>query len=303
MNCIIIIKIYSFIKTEHDCFECKNYKLRVNETAFKCVEKCSLLHYYDSGVKECLPCYEHCYECTGPGNTIGPGGCTKCSNALVENDFDYSVIKCIASENYTCGENFFTGVVPENLKSHPLKGKKICRKCNDECVNCFDNGVKLHTQCARCRNHFSESHLECVSNCSMQRNEYSLASTNICRACNVECKSERGCYGPGVHECNECRAYKLTYKDASRFLDYLSMLKSKQSELTTQMNNSLKSQLEFYKEMIANFLNHKSSQELNYQDGMSEIDEENVVFCVSECPTLMPYKTGDLFCTDSMKSM
>ena len=58
-------------KTERDCVECRNYKLKVNQTAFQCVEKCPLLHYSDSAKKECLPCYEHCYECTGPKDTIG----------------------------------------------------------------------------------------------------------------------------------------------------------------------------------------------------------------------------------------
>jgi len=193
--------------------------------------------------------------------------------------------------------------VPENLKAHPLKGKKVCRKCNDECMNCFDNGVKLNMQCDQCRNYYSESHLECVNNCSIQRNEFLLEGTNICKSCNVECKSEGGCYGGGVNQCNECRAYKLAYKDAARFVDYLLVLKSKQSELSTQLNNSLKSQLDFYKEMIKNFMDFKNRQQSNFNDRVTEIDEENMVFCVSECPTLMPYKTGNLYCTDSRKSM
>lgn len=152
-------------------------------------------------------------------------------------------------------------------------------------------------QCEQCRNYYSDSHLECVANCSIQRNEYLLEGTNICKSCNVECKSEAGCFGGGVNQCNECRAYKLTYKDAARFVEYLFMLKSKQSELNTQLNNSLKSQLEYYKEMINYFIDYKNGQ------GVTEVDEDNMVFCISECPTLMPYKTGNLFCTDSKKSM
>ena len=183
--------------------------------------------------------------------------------------------------------------MPENLRSHPLKGKKVCRKCNSECVNCFGSGAKLHTQCEQCRNFYSEISLECVSNCSVQRNEYLLEGTKTCKACNVECKSGAGCFGSGVNQCNECRAYKLAYNDAKRFIEFLGTLKSKESELSSQMSNSLNTQLEFYKEIIKNFNNNSNSKDLN---------EDNIVFCVSECPTIMPYKTGNLFCTDNKKS-
>ena len=278
--------------------------MRVNKTTIKCVEKCPLLTYSDPVSKECLPCYKDCYECTGPKETIGPGGCTKCSNALVSNDAAYSIVKCIAKEVDTCGDNHFIKVVPENLKTHPLKGKRVCRKCDDECDNCYDNGVQLHTQCEKCRNFYSVASNECVSNCSMQRNEYAESGKQVCRSCSSECKSGKGCRGSGVHECNECRAYKLSYTDAKRYIDHLNDLKSRQHELDTQMNNSLRSQLEFYREFIQNFNQHMLESGFEYMSayGSSNIDRDRVEFCVSECPAMLPYKTANMFCTDNKKS-
>lgn len=73
--------------------------------------------------------------------------------------------------------------MPQNLKTHPLKGKHVCRKCNDECDECYENGVKLNTQCKKCKNLYSNSTGECVKNCT-SHNEYLDDSKMSCLSCN-----------------------------------------------------------------------------------------------------------------------
>ena len=141
--------------------------MSVNETAGKCVEKCPASHYVDNVEMRCRPCHKDCFGCSGPGDFIGPGGCTKCASGIVKNDADYSVVKCIERRNeLNCSSDEFPTLVPEYLKHHALRSKPVCRKCNDECLGCFQNGAALHTQCKSCRNFFSSSNKECVKNCS-----------------------------------------------------------------------------------------------------------------------------------------
>ncbi len=156
------------IKSEYECKKCNNFNLTINGTS-RCVEKCPISHYSDSTDPEnkiCLPCYKDCYGCTGPKDYITAGGCTKCHSALVNNDQSYTILKCIEKETYDCTNNEFSVLVPSYMQTHPLKGKNVCRKCNNECEECFDNGVKLNTQCKKCKNFYSNSTGECVRNCS-----------------------------------------------------------------------------------------------------------------------------------------
>ncbi len=126
----------------------------------------------------CRPCYKDCYGCTGPGETIGQNGCTRCYSALVSNDQAYSILKCIEKDDYECSRSEFSMIVPESLKNHPLKGKKVCRKCNDVCDNCFENGAKLGTQCKKCKHFYSNLSGECVYNCS-SHSEYLESETKV----------------------------------------------------------------------------------------------------------------------------
>ena len=96
----------------------------------------------------------------------------------VNNDPGYSIIECIDKNNYNCVDNEFSVLVPESLRSHPLRGKKVCRKCHNECDNCFENGAKLDTQCKRCRNFYSNATGECVRNCSAN-SEYLEPGTKV----------------------------------------------------------------------------------------------------------------------------
>ena len=77
--------------TNFDCYACKNYKLQVNATHFKCLSACPITHYKDESTMTCFPCFKDCYGCTGPSMTIEQNGCTKCSSALVENDAQFSI--------------------------------------------------------------------------------------------------------------------------------------------------------------------------------------------------------------------
>jgi L1 cell adhesion molecule len=144
----------------------------------RCVEKCPSSHYFDAKSNVCLPCHESCFGCTGPKDTIEPGGCTKCASALVQNDDDYTIVKCILRETYECNNNYFLDLVPPNLKSHPLVGKTVCRECNNECDNCYQNGAHLNTECEKCKNYYSKASNKCVSNCSLN-NEYEEPGTKV----------------------------------------------------------------------------------------------------------------------------
>jgi L1 cell adhesion molecule len=175
--------------TELDCATCKHFTMsdKTNSTGQKCVNKCPVTHYSvgaedESGAspRMCLPCDENCFGCTGPRNTIAPDGCIKCASALVDNDHSYTIAQCIRREEFNCSteEGLFYDVVPSNLKTHALKGKTVCRRCNDECDGCYKNGPLLGTQCAVCRNFYSKSTNECVGDC-LYHNEYLQAGTKV----------------------------------------------------------------------------------------------------------------------------
>ena len=218
---------------------CLHYELKQNVTNMirrMCVNKCLSSHYPDNTAKVCRECDSSCYGCTGPRNTISPGGCTNCNSALVDNDAAYSVIKCVKRDEFVCSkvaksipvrhrssnsggnnngapiikdddysdtmedlsnyydddeqhddnyengggdEYYFWNLVPENLPTHPLKGKTVCRKCNRECAGgCFSNGALLGENCKQCRHFYSNSTNECVSNCS-KYNEYPEKGTKV----------------------------------------------------------------------------------------------------------------------------
>jgi L1 cell adhesion molecule len=164
-------------ETDMDCFECKNYKLILNGNQFQCVNSCPITHYNDPINKLCLPGYRDCFGCTGPNKTIGPKGCTKCSSALVDNDPAYTILKCILLEEFGCESNghFIDHV---HLTSHPLKGKSVCRKCNDECDGCYKSGDNLNSQCKKCKYFLSKSNNRCVFNCTAH-NEYTELNTKV----------------------------------------------------------------------------------------------------------------------------
>jgi hypothetical protein len=168
--------------TNHDCFECRNYKLTLKYGHFKCVNTCPITHYHDKANKLCLPCYRDCFGCTGPNKTIEPNGCTKCSSALVDNDAAYSVLKCTILDEFECGSGHYIDVV--SLPNHPLRGKDVCRKCKSECNDCYKDGdifIKddpTKSECKACRNFLSKTTNRCVFNCTTH-NEYIEPNTKV----------------------------------------------------------------------------------------------------------------------------
>ena len=171
-------------ETDMNCFECKNYKLIYNGDQFKCVNTCPMTHYNDRVNKLCLPCYSDCFGCTGPGKTIEPNGCTKCSSAIVDNDPSYTIIKCILLEEFDCTNDHFIDHVPLYLANHPLRGKAVCRKCKDECNEChkfgdsYVAGDQLKSECKKCKYFLSKSTNRCVFNCTAH-NEYIQPNTEV----------------------------------------------------------------------------------------------------------------------------
>lgn len=126
-------------------------------------------------------------------------------------------------------------------------------------------------------------------------------------SCNSECKL--GCKGTAIYECNECRGFKLYLKDASKIVELLSSDKLRSIEDNDQKQIELSTQL--IKHIQLN-KNEESSQDSNlyqiiknYQEyyikkvefDNSLPDEDNTLFCVSECPPQMPFQNSNLFCT------
>lgn len=159
--------------TEYDCFSCANYKIITNSTS-KCLKQCPLTHYADKVTRQCLPCAESCYSCNGPEETISENGCVDCNSALVDNDSAYTILKCALREN--CPEGFIPDVI--KTKNHPLKGRIVCRKCNNECDGCVESGVLLNQNCIKCKHFHSNTTNECVNSCSIY-NEYIKNGTNV----------------------------------------------------------------------------------------------------------------------------
>ena len=278
-------------------------------------------------MRTCLPCFENCYGCTGPREVIAPDGCTRCASALVDSDHAYSILQCIQRDEFNCSTDHFYDLVPPYLKTHPLRGKAVCRKCHQECENCFQNGAMLHTQCERCRHYYSKSTNECVNDCSYH-NEYLEADTKNCQPCNSECKL--GCTGSNNYECKECRSFRIHFADVRRIVEEMvaqkydiSQSRSQHSDLSDnqiQVDQSAKllddliqanahalnqsntsgtmkdNKLENLIELIKHYKEYHLRREytVNSESNSSKIE---VVFCINECPLMMPYQTMDLFCT------
>jgi hypothetical protein len=231
----------------------------------------------------------------------------------VHNDASYSVLKCIDRESYNCTENTFWDLVPEYLKEHNLRGKTVCRKCNSECHNCYKNGATFGIECEKCANLYSKSSGQCVANCSSS-GEYLEAGTKYCLPCNKEC--EKGCTGQNIYECKQCRLYKITLADVKRLLDSLTGNQQEMVPLPQQQEQGkdvahaqlnpdnelanaklIQSIIDNYRSFLINKENYNLMNNRN-----PEYENDSIVFCVNECPSQLPYKTTDLYCTDVKQS-
>ncbi|KAH1010683.1 hypothetical protein HUJ05_004940 [Dendroctonus ponderosae] len=179
------------------CTTCKNFK----DGPF-CVEKCPTNKYSENGI--CRPCHSTCVDgCTGPKNTVGPGGCTSCELAIMNENATVDV--CL-HQNDTCPDGYyFEYVAPQVQEESSLKSlSAICRKCHPRCKKC--TGYGFHELiCQECTN-FKKGE-QCEDECTLDH--YPDIATHVCIACDPEC---RGCTGPGPENCMVCHNFKL-YED------------------------------------------------------------------------------------------
>lgn len=115
-------------------------------------------------------------------------------------------------------------------------------------------------------------------------------------SCNSECKS--GCFGSGLYECSECRGFKLVLKDVKRLVDYFLSMSDNDSSSGKDPNAlSSKGEDDDFKELKEDFNRYMSKAII-----MADVDDSKI-FCVHKCPSIMPFKTAEFFCTDDKKLM
>ncbi|KAL9912330.1 epidermal growth factor receptor isoform 2-T2 [Glossina fuscipes fuscipes] len=165
----------------------------------RCVTVCPESKYSDYGI--CRSCDATCDGCTGPKNTIGPGGCKTCNLAIISSD-GRSVERCLM-KNDKCPDGYYWEYVNprEQGKLKPLAGKAICRKCHPRCELC--SGYGFHEQvCQKCAGYKRDE--QCEDECPADH--YADEVIRECFMCHPECK---GCTGRGSDDCIACRSFKV----------------------------------------------------------------------------------------------
>ncbi|XP_058451762.1 epidermal growth factor receptor isoform X1 [Malaya genurostris] len=175
-----------------NCGSCVNVK----DGKF-CVSECSGTKYNLNGT--CVACHKTCLGCTGPRDTIAPGGCISCDRAIMRSDG--TVERCLMKDE-PCPDGYYSERVEQD--EGPLKqlsGKSVCRKCHPRCKKCTQYG--FHEQvCQECASYKRGE--QCEDECPIDH--YVNEETRECLPCHSEC---RGCRGSGEDQCNDCRNLKL----------------------------------------------------------------------------------------------
>ncbi|XP_013383048.1 epidermal growth factor receptor isoform X1 [Lingula anatina] len=193
-----------------DCDSCKNYK-----NGPYCVKECPESMYGDNTTKECKKCHENCLllqeesGCSGPGNFVGPGGCSKCKMFIYDKRTK-NVTECLPTSDKgqpQCPAGYYGHRVTshEHLNTaYGLQGMQSCELCNPLCKTCFG---ALPTECNECTffKDISMSVHFCVVSCT-ERN-YEDHNDKTCKPCNSECR--KGCTGPNSTQCNFCSNVKV----------------------------------------------------------------------------------------------
>jgi len=100
------------------CDRCKNAK----DGPF-CVAECPMTKYQDEN-DVCQPCHENCDEgCTGPKNTVGPGGCNSCPLVIFHED-KHSITGCLRQDS-ECPEGFYKQMISSHSSYPLLAGKEV----------------------------------------------------------------------------------------------------------------------------------------------------------------------------------
>lgn len=161
--------------------------------------------YVENG--ECRLCHGSCVGgCTGPLNTLGPGGCVSCDKAIM-NESAKDVLVCL-HENETCPDGYFyewVGPQEQDVLKH-LSGKTICRKCHPRCKKCSGYGFHLSV-CQECVNYKKGE--QCEDECPT--GHYPDNSSQVCLPCDSLCKE---CTGPDPENCLACANFKV-FKDGN----------------------------------------------------------------------------------------
>ena len=79
----------------------------------ECVSACDEGSYLNDSTRICEACYEACLTCTGPGHTLGNGGCSKCVKPVYDTSFDMH--QCILP-SLLCEKGYYEGVPSEILR-------------------------------------------------------------------------------------------------------------------------------------------------------------------------------------------
>ena len=116
--------------------------------------------------------------------------------------YDPNVVEQCLKADEPCPDGFYHEYIgPQEegaLKS--LTGKSVCRKCHQRCKKCTAFGI--HISVCECLNYsWSE---QCEDQCP--RDHYADEVNHRCNKCADEC---RGCYGPTISNCMECRNYRV----------------------------------------------------------------------------------------------
>ncbi len=143
-----------------------------------------------------------------------------------------------------------------------------------------------------------------------------------CLACSNECKS--GCTGPGPYQCFECARNKIYFKDVEAIINEklnafenqkqneklisfsknsvpdgfgksssnLDVKKRKLKELMT-LNNHMENSF-VLNQMIKGYIEYLE----NKNNSSYDLKTDDMVFCVSDCPQEMPFKTKTNFCSE-----
>ncbi|CAL1544739.1 unnamed protein product [Lymnaea stagnalis] len=187
-----------------ECDKCKYVSLKNKNGYVTCEAQCPESLYPDED-KVCQPCHPFCHRgCTGPNETVGPGGCNACELGIRKSDI--SIIRCLAptpKKSVECDTGFFHIRVTTNSISFP-----VCENCDELCITC--TAASTHN-CEKCRYFRHDRH--CVKECP----SFYFANnvTNDCEMCHTECRG--GCSGPTTADCKACSNFKI-YFDAEQKL-------------------------------------------------------------------------------------
>eukprot|EP00045_Choanoeca_perplexa_P018195 m.281668 g.281668 ORF g.281668 m.281668 type:complete len:2067 (-) comp17742_c0_seq1:2351-8551(-) len=208
-----------------DCVSCSNYQ-DANGT---CIQACPSEHYNPlSNTRLCLPCHPECSSCTGPN-------ATDCSVCKRFKDVSTCVPLCPAIKygdtsrtcracHPQCDSSF--GCTNSGANScNKCQGvfDVVTQECSDVCspLHYSDNSDidQPHPICTPCSSTCANgctgpSASECLGNCTVVKYDgvcltacpsHTYRSGKSCLDCHPACSTDEGCFGPGSHQCNDCK--------------------------------------------------------------------------------------------------